>query len=152
MKNFIFSVKKYTFRSFYMEIEDLFFTKKRKHVVSFMNRQSSCGYAAHFLLQYIFTFSYTRQTNCMTRMISRDSHIRYHSAYYIVYHRFLPKTYTKLSRLKVFVFAVVVFNVFFRISSCVSELGLPGTINRCLEAFITQFFFAFCFSILNRAQ
>jgi hypothetical protein len=37
-----------------------------------------------------------RQTNCMTRMISRDYHFRYHSAYYIVYHRFLPKTYTKL--------------------------------------------------------
>jgi hypothetical protein len=34
-----------------------------------------------------------RQTNWMTRMISRDYHIRYHSAYYIVYHRFLPKTY-----------------------------------------------------------
>jgi hypothetical protein len=32
----------------------------------------------------------------MTRMISRDYHFRYHSAYYIVYHRFLPKTYTKL--------------------------------------------------------
>jgi chorismate-pyruvate lyase len=32
----------------------------------------------------------TRQTNCMTRMISRDYHFRYHSAYYIVYHRFLP--------------------------------------------------------------
>jgi hypothetical protein len=38
----------------------------------------------------------TRQTNCMTRMISRDYHFRYHSAYYIVYHRFLPKTYSKL--------------------------------------------------------
>jgi hypothetical protein len=32
----------------------------------------------------------------MTRMISLDYHFRYHSAYYIVYHRFLPKTYTKL--------------------------------------------------------
>jgi hypothetical protein len=32
----------------------------------------------------------------MTRMISRDYHFRYHSAYYIVYHRFLPKTYSKL--------------------------------------------------------
>jgi hypothetical protein len=42
----------------------------------------------------------TRQTNCMTRMISRDYHFRYHSAYYIVYHRFLPKTYTKLFSIK----------------------------------------------------
>jgi hypothetical protein len=41
-----------------------------------------------------------RQTNCMTRMISRDYHFRYHSAYYIVYHRFLPKTYTKLFSIK----------------------------------------------------
>jgi hypothetical protein len=52
----------------------------------------------------------------MTRMISRDNHFRYHSAYYIVYHRFLPKTYNKLfSIIKVVVFAVVVFNVIFRI-------------------------------------
>jgi hypothetical protein len=42
----------------------------------------------------------TRQTNCMTRMISRDYHLRYHCAYYIVYHRFLPKTYTKLFSIK----------------------------------------------------
>jgi hypothetical protein len=42
----------------------------------------------------------SRQTNCMTRMISRDYHFRYHSAYYIVYHRFLPKTYTKLFSIK----------------------------------------------------
>jgi hypothetical protein len=41
-----------------------------------------------------------RQTNCMTRMISRDYHFRYHSAYYIVYHRFLPKTYTKFISIK----------------------------------------------------
>jgi hypothetical protein len=43
----------------------------------------------------VVVFFCSRQTNCMTRMISRDYHIRYHSAYYIVYHRFLPKTYTK---------------------------------------------------------
>jgi hypothetical protein len=42
----------------------------------------------------------SRQTNCMTRMISRDYHFRYHSAYYIVYHRFLPKKYTKLFSIK----------------------------------------------------
>jgi hypothetical protein len=42
----------------------------------------------------------SRQTNCMTRMISRDYHFKYHSAYYIVYHRFLPKTYTKLFSIK----------------------------------------------------
>jgi hypothetical protein len=42
----------------------------------------------------------SRQTNCMTRMISRDYHFRYHSAYYIVYHRFLPNTYTKLFSIK----------------------------------------------------
>jgi hypothetical protein len=42
----------------------------------------------------------SRQTNCMTRMISRDYHFRYHSAYYIVYHRCLPKTYTKLFSIK----------------------------------------------------
>jgi hypothetical protein len=41
----------------------------------------------------------SRQTNCMTRMISRDYHFRYHSAYYIVY-RFLPKAYTKLFLIK----------------------------------------------------
>jgi hypothetical protein len=44
--------------------------------------------------------SVARQTNCMTRMISRDYHFRYHSAYYIVYHRFFPKTYTKLFSIK----------------------------------------------------
>jgi hypothetical protein len=57
----------------------------------------------------------TRKTNCMTRMISRDYHFRYHSAYYIVYHRFRPKTLPNFLRLKVVVFAVVVFNVIFRI-------------------------------------
>jgi hypothetical protein len=36
----------------------------------------------------------------MTRMISLDYHFWYHSAYYIVYHRFLPKTYTKLFSIK----------------------------------------------------
>jgi hypothetical protein len=36
----------------------------------------------------------------MTRMISRDYHFRYHSAYYKVHHRFLPKTYTKLFSIK----------------------------------------------------
>jgi hypothetical protein len=33
-------------------------------------------------------------------MISRDYHFMYHSAYYIVYHRFLPKTYTKKNSIK----------------------------------------------------
>jgi hypothetical protein len=67
----------------------------------------------------------------MTRMISRDNHFRYHSAYYIVYRLFLPKTYNKLFSIKgcCFCFAVVVFNVIFRIWSWVSELGLPG---RCV--------------------
>jgi hypothetical protein len=48
----------------------------------------------------VLFLSITRQTNCMTRMISRDCHLRYHIAYYIVYHRFLPKTYTKLFSIK----------------------------------------------------
>jgi hypothetical protein len=49
-------------------------------------------------------------------MISRDYHIRYHKAYFIVYHRFLPKTYiyvpymyTKLFSIKGFCFCCCCF-------------------------------------------
>jgi hypothetical protein len=67
-------------------------------------RRTNCSYLRErFSEQYATRKSKmvsTRQTNCMTRMISRDYHFRYHSAYYIVYHRFLPKTYTKLFSIK----------------------------------------------------
>jgi hypothetical protein len=51
-KDLIFNVKKFTFSSFYMELENLFLNYSAnlylKHVISFMNRKSSCGYATHF--------------------------------------------------------------------------------------------------------
>jgi hypothetical protein len=66
----------------------------------------------YFFVSFRFVsekYLFPRQTNCMTRMISRDYHIRYHSAYYIVYHRFLPKTYTKLFSINGFCFCCCCF-------------------------------------------
>jgi hypothetical protein len=64
-----------------------------------LNRSQKCRTGSQHQLRNLYPTD-TRQTNCMTRMISRDYHFRYHSAYYIVYHRFLPKTYTKLFSIK----------------------------------------------------
>jgi hypothetical protein len=65
---------------------------------------SNCFFFIPWNCSWLFFFAglylTSRQTNCMTRMISRDYHLRYHSAYYKVYHRFLPKTYTKLFSIK----------------------------------------------------
>jgi hypothetical protein len=57
-KNLIFSVKRFIFSSFYMELEVFFlhlFSKlilkldNKYIIISFMNRKSSCGYVTHFL-------------------------------------------------------------------------------------------------------
>jgi hypothetical protein len=76
----------------------------------------------------IIIISITRQTNCMTRMISRDYQFRYHSAYYIVYHRFLPKTYTKLFSIKGCCFCCCCFQ-------CVSVF------NRGIRAWFAGYFY-----------